>query len=378
MPSAALVFMDVVGYSAESTDIQLDTILDLNREVNYVLYRDFDPLDPKVIAIPTGDGMLLALIDEPSPRPGLAGLCFDLISAVQMWSQRVGHANLRFGLHYGPISYISDINGRKNICGDAANISSRLMSLGGPNHIVASYDFINRFIPEAARKLHNPIAIGRYQVTAIDEVDTSVKHGRRILGYTVVIDHDGIRVGNEESLDIKYHADIRFPAVDKAESRRKTLSRILHSVNKLLLLGLTYQNLDGILHMIGSSIEEVTICIPNETAKLEAADFFGVGLPWSTDDSIMETIHNWSEDNRGVVVNVLQYSEMPQFGATLAFSESWYKGFIHLSMYLMNVLPENTPFMEMVWSNTAQSSPIFSTYHKYIVDLISTYSNINP
>ena len=139
MSSAALIFMDIVGYSAQATDFQYDAILDLNREVHYVLYRDFDPTEyiyPKVIALPTGDGMLLALLEEDTPRPDLAKKCFELLESIRVWTNRNQNALLRYGLHYGAISLVRDINGRKNICGDAVNICARLMSLGQGNHIV--------------------------------------------------------------------------------------------------------------------------------------------------------------------------------------------------------------------------------------------------
>ena len=371
MPAAALVFMDVVGYSAESIDFQFDTIMELNREVNYVLYRDLDPLAPKVIALPTGDGMLLALIDEPTPVSGLAEKCFDVVASVQLWSRKGGNAELRFGLHYGPISFIRDVNGKRNICGDAANTAARIMSLGQANHIVASADFVNWFIPQAAREMGRPISLGNQSITAIDEVDAIVRHQRRILGYTLVLELGGQLIGSTEPLDIKYHADARFPAVEKAESREKTLARVLRAASRVTFLGLTYQHLSEILNLIGPQANEINLCIPDENAIREADRFFGPGLRWTPREDVLRIFQEWASARERTQTRVLVYHNVPPFGATLVESESSDRGFLHLSMYLKGILPENTPFTEVVWSRTARPSKLYEFYSHYIADMIN-------
>jgi hypothetical protein len=378
MPSAALLFMDVVGYSAEATDTQYDTILELNREVHYVLYRDFDPLAPRVIAVPTGDGMLLALLDaEDSPRPNLAEKCFELLASLQAWTGKTRSAALRYGLHYGAITFVRDINGRKNICGDAVNISARLMSLGKSNHIIASDGFLHHFIPQCANNVGHWVDAHGFRVSAVDEIDIKVKHGRRILGYNLLLERGEMEIGNREPLDIKYYAEVRFPAVSKKESRESTLSRILPEAEKITFVGFSYANLPGILDSVGDACKEVVICIPNDDASEEGEAFFAKQVQRPNRAKLFKSISEWHSSHSKIKVKVLEYSKLPPFGAMLAERKKGNRGFLHLSMYLQDIAPENTPFMELRWTNTAKAPDLYRFYVDYIKKMIASWPEVS-
>jgi len=68
MAGATIVFCDLVGFSQHNNDEQKNLIYSLNAEVTQELYAHLSELDspPSVIGLPTGDGMAIALIDQPT------------------------------------------------------------------------------------------------------------------------------------------------------------------------------------------------------------------------------------------------------------------------------------------------------------------------
>jgi len=380
MPTAALLFMDVVGYSAGSTDVQYDTVLALNRAVHYVLYSDFDPRDPQVIALPTGDGMLLALLDKDDrPRRDLLEKCLELLQSLRSWSDSTQIATLRYGLHYGPITFVRDINNRLNICGDAVNITARIMSLGQANHVVASSDFINRFVPKAGQSVGRWIEAAGFRIMAADEVNTRVKHNRRITGYNLVVEHDEMKIGNLEELDINYYAEVRHPAISKEKSRERTLPKILGEVEEVTFVGLAYSNLPALLDMLGDRCREVLVCIPSERAAKQAVKFFAGKVNPTTKKEVLALLSGWRSSRQSSIIHkVCQYSQLPPFGALLAERGEELHGFLHVSMYLPNIAPEDTPFMELVWANTAKPPELYRFYLAYLRNLIAGWTEVVP
>lgn len=380
MPSAALLFMDVVKYSAGSIGVQYDTILALNRDVYYVLYSDFDPRNQQVIALPTGDGMLLALLDkDDSLRRDLLEKCFELLQSLRSWSDTKQIATLRYGLHYGAITLIRDINNQLNICGDAVNITARIMSLGQANHIVASSDFINHFVPEAGQDVGKWVEAAGFRIRAMEEVDTRVKHNRRIMGYNLVMEHDEMQIGNPEELDIKYYAEVRHPAISKERSRERTLPKILGDAEKVTFVGLAYPNLPALLEMLGDHCGEVLVCIPSDRAAKQAEQFFAGKVTPTTKKEMLTLLSGWrSSRQSSIVYKVYQYPHLPPFGALLAEWEDELRGFLHLSMYLPDIAPEDTPFMEIVWANTSKPPELYRFYLAYIRNLIAGWTEVVP
>ena len=125
---AHVLFIDIVGYSTRLTDEQRGLVDGLNQAV-----RSSDEFNKAAAAgrlkkIPTGDGMALIFHDSPEQ---------PVECAVEISRVLKHHPDLpvRMGVHSGPVSAVTDVNGRVNAAGVGINVAQRLMDCGDAGHI---------------------------------------------------------------------------------------------------------------------------------------------------------------------------------------------------------------------------------------------------
>ena len=156
---AHVLFIDIVGYSARPTDEQQGLVDQLNQAV-----RSSDEFSRAAAAgrlkkIPTGDGM--ALIFQDSPEQPME--CAVEISRVL---KHYPDLPVRMGVHSGPVSAVTDVNGRVNAAGVGINVAQRLMDCGDAGHILLS--------KRVAEDLQQN---GRWRPHLHDLGEVEVKHG---------------------------------------------------------------------------------------------------------------------------------------------------------------------------------------------------------
>src|SRR4030095_13571983 len=112
---AHVLFIDIVGYSIRPTDEQQALVNRLNQVV-----RSSDEFNRAAAAgrfqkIPTGDGMALIFHDSPEQ---------PVECAVEISRVLRHHPDLpvRKGVHSGPVSGVTDVNGRVNTAGVGINL----------------------------------------------------------------------------------------------------------------------------------------------------------------------------------------------------------------------------------------------------------------
>ena len=167
---AHVLFIDIVGYSARPTDEQQGLVDQLNQAV-----RSSDEFSRAAAAgrlkkIPTGDGM--ALIFQDSPEQPIE--CAVEISRVL---KHYPDLPVRMGVHSGPVSAVTDVNGRVNAAGVGINVAQRLMDCGDAGHILLS--------KRVAEDLQQN---GRWRPHLHDLGELEVKHGERVHVFNF---HDG-------------------------------------------------------------------------------------------------------------------------------------------------------------------------------------------
>lgn len=129
----AIVFLDLVGYSARPVDDQVM----IKKRLNLLLKRILRhvPADQR-LAIDTGDGAAVCFLGEPLVALQSALLLRDLLA------QRYGSAlALRIGLHLGAVRVVPDVNGARNVVGDGINVAQRIMDFALPGQVLLSKDF---------------------------------------------------------------------------------------------------------------------------------------------------------------------------------------------------------------------------------------------
>src|SRR5689334_20577547 len=159
---AHVLFIDIVGYSARPTDEQQGLVNELNKAV-----RSSDEFSRAAAAgrlkkIPTGDGMALIFHDSPEQ---------PVECAVEISRVLKHHPDLpvRMGVHSGPVSAVTDVNGRVNAAGVGINVAQRLMDCGDAGHILLS--------KRVAEDLQQH---SRWRPHLHDLGEVEVKHGERV------------------------------------------------------------------------------------------------------------------------------------------------------------------------------------------------------
>ena len=159
---AHVLFIDIVGYSIRPTDEQQAPVDRLNQVV-----RSSDEFNRAAAAgrlkkIPTGDGMALIFHDSPEQ---------PVECAVEISRVLKHHPDLpvRMGVHSGPVSEVTDVNGRVNAAGVGINVAQRLMDCGDAGHILLS--------KRVAEDLQQN---GRWRPHLLDLGEVEVKHGDRV------------------------------------------------------------------------------------------------------------------------------------------------------------------------------------------------------
>ena len=85
---------------------------------------------------------------------------------------------LRIGIHAGEVEIIYDLNGNRNICGDAINVAQRVMNAANDGQVLLSGDFIRQHIGKGNIQLQ--VETRCFTVKADRMVQIFVKHGRVI------------------------------------------------------------------------------------------------------------------------------------------------------------------------------------------------------
>jgi class 3 adenylate cyclase len=187
MPAATVVFTDIMDFSQKSTEDQKELVEALNAEVSHEL-RPFllPPYErPQVIALPTGDGMALAFVHYDQ-RGWTCETVFRLVHRLQEWAFRKttasdsGPVALRFGIHAGPIEFVTDINGRPNICGNTINYAQRVMDAANGMQVLLSEEAYRELVGVETRALKRP-----FEASFAGPTQVTVKHGQQIPVYSV-------------------------------------------------------------------------------------------------------------------------------------------------------------------------------------------------
>ncbi|MBT7096760.1 CHAT domain-containing protein, partial [Candidatus Poribacteria bacterium] len=170
------LFMDIVGFSRESNTRQqalhetLTAIVHSTEAYTHAVAHD------RLVALPTGDGMVLAFLRTVQAPVRCAVEIADKI--------RANHPDvqLRMGVHQGPVYHTVDINKAGNVTGDGINIAQRVMDCGDAGHILVSADAaaVLLRLDEWENDLHD---IGEFEV----------KHGERLQLYNLYRDDVGNR-----------------------------------------------------------------------------------------------------------------------------------------------------------------------------------------
>src|SRR6201984_2483161 len=194
---AHVLFIDIIGYSARPTDEQQGLVDQSNQAVRSSDECSRADAAGRLKKIPTGDGMALIFQDSPEQ---------PIECAVEISRVLKHHPDLpvRMGVHSGPVSEVTDVNGRVNAAGVGINVAQRLMDCGDAGHILLS--------KRVAEDLQQN---GRWRPHLHDLGEVEVKHGERVHVFNF---HSGDAGNSERPKKLSQAGpERRLPAVSLAE-----------------------------------------------------------------------------------------------------------------------------------------------------------------
>ena len=125
-----VLFIDIVGYSKLLIDEQRARLRELS-DVVLAARQVRDAKNEQLVRLPTGDGMALVFRNS-SEEPVQCAL--EVAQALILQPQ----IKVRMGVHSGPVSEVTDLNGHANLAGAGINIAQRVMDCGDAGHILLS------------------------------------------------------------------------------------------------------------------------------------------------------------------------------------------------------------------------------------------------
>lgn len=146
--SATVLFFDVVGYTKQPVNKQIEVKKQFNQLVSDCLRAQEDG---ERIILDTGDGAAIGFLQHPEDALEVAMQFRQAVIANQY--KDYPDLKVRIGIHLGPINVAKDMNGRSNMVGDGINDAQRVMSFAGNDQIYISrsyYDFVSRLSDEYA------------------------------------------------------------------------------------------------------------------------------------------------------------------------------------------------------------------------------------
>ncbi len=138
--SAKYVFLDVVKYSyRRSVEAQTDIISTLNQLVRESV-EGFEIPTEKLLYLPTGDGICIALLGVDSPYDLHIQLPLAILAKLLEYNQEtfdeMRQFKIRIGLNENLDNLVTDINGQRNVSGGGINLAQRVMNTGDGNQIM--------------------------------------------------------------------------------------------------------------------------------------------------------------------------------------------------------------------------------------------------
>ena len=125
-----VLFIDLVGYSKLLTEEQNERLRQLT-DIVLATGQVVEATNEKLVRLPTGDGMAL-VFRNTSEEPAQCAL--EIAQALKEHPE----IKVRMGVHSGPVSEVTDLNGRTNIAGAGINLAQRVMDCGDAGHILLS------------------------------------------------------------------------------------------------------------------------------------------------------------------------------------------------------------------------------------------------
>ena len=150
----SVVFLDIVGYSKQSVEKQMEW----KERFNGYLAEGIQELaEADRVILDTGDGAAICFLGDPEAAMFCAMKLRSFMVTDEGARPEGSGMRCRIGVNLGSVKLIRDINNNLNAVGDGINVAQRIMSFARPGQIVVSrsyYDVVSNLASEYAKLFH--------------------------------------------------------------------------------------------------------------------------------------------------------------------------------------------------------------------------------
>jgi len=199
------VFIDIVGFTKNrSVEAQTDIIKSLNGIVTSTI-ESFSELNDRVILLPTGDGICIAIINVAIPYD--IHIPLKLLEKLNAYNEGIKDDDMRtfsirIGINENIDNVIKDINGKKNVAGAGINYASRIMDMCDGNQIIVGED------------VYGILRHREHYMKSFRTIHAQVKHNVAINLYQYISEgHEGLNIDMPSKFKPKPEEEKKLPKV---------------------------------------------------------------------------------------------------------------------------------------------------------------------
>lgn len=185
--SAKYVFLDIVGFTNDrSIEAQSDIVSALN-EIVKLSVKEQNVSEDKIIFIPTGDGICIALLNLDSPFDIHLLIALNILKNIHLHNETIKcktrHFEVRIGLNSHLDNLVTDINSSRNIAGAGISLASRIMGMADGSQILVG------------QSVYETLRYRERYASSFKPYHGKIKHGSHISVYQFTEEgHSGLNI----------------------------------------------------------------------------------------------------------------------------------------------------------------------------------------
>lgn len=356
-----IVNIDLVGYSKKTEPEQYQFATDFHEKLPEFI-KSSNILEP--IIIPTGDGIFLEYENQDIDDYLKA---FKFIFAIKVWAKNID-LKFRSAINYGSVGILEkDINNNKNLVGNLINDTARIISAGDDDALIIHDNYFNTFIKDKDK-------IGKFILKKIDSGIVIDKHHYNHLCHSYVVDNYALEIGNSNKLKLNYLTEIYSPDIKKIDNLYHSFHKRIKKASSVIFYGIYNPSVIESLKAIDLTDKrqiDVTVIYAADELKENIENFFNSNiekLDFSKKQKSIDDVKKFCSDNK-ITYHLKEYKNMPTFGASFIDYSISGNGFMHISNYVRNVIPDETPFFELEY--LANKMPyLYKYYYEHFNNVI--------
>lgn len=352
MACAAIIFVDIVGYSKRSQADQKAMVDAMTRIAREEVADLTSAWAPGVVMLPTGDGLAVVFLDTAGDWLHRVRRALRLAACLLHGMPEVG-GFLRVGVHAGEVGKVDDVNNRRNVFGAAINMAQRVMDAANDGQCLISEAAWDPCVGgvtagEWFDLLPDDMAKARVHLTPHTVM---VKHGRHASVRVVDLEWQKSLLTGEEAPRSKDQTVLEFTPLPKNGERfRETLA----GARQIAFVQVTGGTMLPLLQPeeLRAELTHLWVFMPSAQALASVAARVPLQAPESQDatiaawEELLKTVHH-RHPKADVHLGIMDAT--PGFGASMLDWDGP-DGRLHISPLVWGTPLAETPGYDIRWN----------------------------